>query len=78
MYELSLIGERETAVGHTQKWRVHLPGLTNRIHGEILEVDLFKVHGKWHAWTGNFIRQVDFKMANSVAKTVNWLEGNPI
>lgn len=77
-FEIKLMGERKTEAGHTQRWRVHLTDIHNLDPASILEVDLFKVNGKWHAWTGCFIRNMQRQMANSVAETVNWLEGNPI
>lgn len=73
MYDLTLLSERQTVVGTTQKWRVHVPGKGN------LDVDLFKgKDGKWVSWTGCYIRSAESRMAERVAETINWLEGNPI
>ncbi len=75
MYEIRLLAEKTSHIGHTRTYVVHVP---KEPYNSVLQVSLFKNRGVWYAWDGCYVRATEKTLARGVAETVNWLEGNPI
>jgi hypothetical protein len=73
MYEMRLLKAYTTQTNlKAECWCIHRAGDPGN---SVLQVDLFVANdGKWHAWTGCYIRPERQALANGAAETRNALQ----